>query len=87
MKTTADCATDRVVGDEAYLRSWFSSVQAATHNERATDTRAIQHSGWSVFIFFLVSSPLIGILLAILGLAIFPSDTKFSETPILKGVR
>jgi hypothetical protein len=33
MKTKPDCATVPVAGDEACLWSWFSSVQAATHDE------------------------------------------------------
>ena len=60
-----------IADDGAWLWSWFSSVQAATHNERGDRTRTIQDSGWNVSFWFAISSPLIGVLFAILALAIF----------------
>jgi hypothetical protein len=68
MKTKPDYATVRVAGDGACLWSWFSSVQAATHNEHGDRTRKAA----GAFPFGLaVTSPLIGVLLAVLALAIF----------------
>jgi len=68
MKTKPDCATVRVASDGACLWSWVSSVQAATHNEHGDRTRKAA----GAFPFGLaVTSPLIGILLAVLALAIF----------------
>jgi hypothetical protein len=71
MKTKPDCATVRVAGDEACLWSWFSSVQAATRNEHRDRTRTAHHLGWDVPFWFAVSSPLVGVLVALLALAIF----------------
>ena len=50
--------------------SWFSSVQAATHNNYGDRTRTAHHSGWDISLWFAVSSPLLGILVALLALAI-----------------
>jgi hypothetical protein len=71
MKIKPDCATVRVAGDEACLWSWFSSVQAATHKEHGDLTRTAHDSGWDVSFWFAVSSPLLGLLIALLALAIF----------------
>jgi hypothetical protein len=59
------------VDDKACLWSWFSSVQAATHNEHGDRTRTAHHSGWDVLFWFAVSRPLIAVLLGFLALAIF----------------
>jgi len=68
MKTKPDCATVRVAGDGACLWSWFSSVQAASHDEHGDRTRKAA----GAFPFGLaVTSPLIGILVVVLALAIF----------------
>jgi hypothetical protein len=58
----------RVAGDEACLWTWFSSVQAATHHEPGDRTR--QAAG-TFLLGLVVTSPLIGILFALLALAIF----------------
>ena len=72
MKTKPDCATVGVADDGVCLWSWFSSVQAATHNNKDGDrTRAAHHSGWDIPFWFVVSSPLLGVLAALLALAIF----------------
>jgi hypothetical protein len=60
-----------IADDKACLWSWFSSVQAATHNEHGDRTRTAHHSGWDVPFWFAVSSPLLGLLVALLGLTIF----------------
>jgi len=71
MKTNPDYyATLRVAGDEACLWNWFGSVQAATH-PRGDRTCKAHNSRWNVAFFFAVMSPLIGILPAVLALAIF----------------
>jgi len=59
------------VDDKVCLWSWFSSVQAATHNKYEDRTRTAHHSGWDVPFWFAVSSPLLGVLVALLALAIF----------------
>jgi hypothetical protein len=62
----------RSIGDDrACSWSWFSSVQAATHKEHGDRPRKAQNSGGSVSFWFAISSPLIGILLALLALVIF----------------
>ena len=71
MKTKPDCATLRVAGDAAYLWSWFSSVEGATYNEHGDRTRTAHDSGWDVPFWFAVSSPRLGVLVALLALAIF----------------
>jgi len=70
MKTKPDCATVRVADDGACLWSWFSSVQAATHSEHGDRTRTAHQSGWNVPFWFAVSSPFLGVLVALLALAI-----------------
>jgi hypothetical protein len=60
-----------IADDGACLWSWFSSVQAAAHNEHGDRTRTAHDSDWSVSFWFAVSSPLIGVLLAFLAAAIF----------------
>jgi hypothetical protein len=71
MKTKPDCATVQVASDGACLWSWFSSVQAATHNEHGDRARTTHQSGWDLPFWFAVSSPLLGVLVALLALAIF----------------
>jgi len=60
-----------IAHDGGRLWSWFSSVQAATHDKYGDRTRTVQDSGWSVSFWFAVTSPLLGFLLGILALAIF----------------
>lgn len=60
-----------IADDGVRLWSWFSSVQAATHNNYGDRTRMVQDSGWSVSFWFAVTSPLLGAILAILALATF----------------
>jgi hypothetical protein len=65
---TKPIANGSIADDRACLWSWFSSVQAATHNEHGDRTRKAA----GAFPFGLaVTSPLIGVLLAVLALAIF----------------
>ena len=52
-----------ITDDGACLWSWFSSVQAATHNEHGDRTRTAHDSGWDVSVA--------GVLVALLALAIF----------------
>jgi hypothetical protein len=60
-----------IADDRDCLWSWFSSVQAATHDQHGDQTRTAHHSGWDVPFWFAVSSPFLGVLLGILALAIF----------------
>jgi len=71
MKTSQTAQLFELRVMELAFWSWFSSVQAATHNEHADRTRTAHNSGWSVSFWFAVTSPLIGVLLGILALAIF----------------
>jgi hypothetical protein len=61
MKTEPGC----VEGDRAFLWSWFSSVQAATHDKYEDRTRTAHDSGWDVSFWFAVSIPLLGVLAAL----------------------
>jgi hypothetical protein len=71
-----------IADDRACLWSWFSSVQAATHNEHGDRTRTAHDSGWDVSFWFAVSSPLLGVLLALLALQFFTGDrTRYERNP------
>jgi hypothetical protein len=60
-----------IADDGGCLWNWFSSVQAAIHNKYKDRTRTAHHSGWDVPFWFAVSSPLLGVLFALLALAMF----------------
>jgi hypothetical protein len=57
--------------DDPCFWSWFSSVQATTCSEHGDRTGTGRQSGWNVPFWFAVSSPLLGVLVALLALAIF----------------
>jgi len=71
MKAMLRLRNGSIADDGVRLWSWFTSVQAATHNKYGDRTRTAHHSGWDVSFWFAVSSPLLGVLLGILALAIF----------------
>ena len=71
MNTKPEWVTAQVEKDRACLWSWFSSVQAATHNKDGDRARTAHHSGWDMPFWFAVSSPLLGVLAALFALAIF----------------
>ena len=51
--------------DAAWLWSWFSSVQAATHKEHGDRVRTAHDSRWSPRFWLAASRPLLGFLLAL----------------------
>ncbi len=71
MKAMLRLRNGSIADDRACLWSWFSSVQAATHYEHGDRTRTARHSGWDMPFWFAASSPLLGVLVALLALAIF----------------
>jgi hypothetical protein len=74
-------ASNSWIGDDGNcVWSWFSSVQAGkTDSDQRLDSarrsmmtdRSAPDSDWNVSFWFVVSSPLLGVLLGILAAAIF----------------